>query len=225
MILAIICCNITVTAQKESYEWDYEGSVSLGVSLNFPNIKNSSYNKDIYPAFSLSGVYALFINKKPIFNSLKFAIDLGLSGDYGRLKEEKLSNAAGGNYPEIDDKVIRFAQLNMGLRLGPSIVYKIPKKPFFINIYAHFIPSVSSLIDDNELSFSYVPYNGVGIKFFDDEIGFGAEYIQGTGKFNNIAAESINKSYKNNPHVNIQPMDSKYIMETKFVRLYISMIL
>lgn len=225
-IIAFLFCNVAVTAQEESFGWDdYHGTVSLGVSINFPNIKNSSYNKDVYPAFNLSGVYELFLHKKPLFNTLKFAMDIGLSGDYGRLKEEKLSNAAGGDYSEMDDKYIRFAQVNLGLRLGPSIVFKIPRKNFFINLYAHFIPSVSSLIDDNELSFSYIPYNGIGLRLFSDEIGFGAEYIQGAGKFNNIAAEAIKKSYKDNPHVHINVIDSKYIMETKLIRLYVSMVL
>lgn len=225
-IIAFLFCNVAVTAQEESNEWDYDGTISLGVSINFPFIKNTSYNKDIYPAFNLSGVYGLFVHKKPLFNTLKLAVDLGFSADYGQLKEDKFSNALPDNntgYPGVEDKNIKFTQVNLGLRFGPSIVYKVPRKYFYINLYAHFIPSVSSIIANNEFSFSYIPYHGFGIRFVDETMGIGVEYIQGKGKFKNIAAEEYNKMYKNNPHMKI--LEQKYIMQTMMFRVYISMVL
>ena len=210
-------------AQVAPYEWKYDETVSLGVSLNFPDIKNSCYNKDPYFGFNASGCWGMFIHKKPIFNRVKFAIDLGFSADFGSLEEEKLEKAL--PYPsdrysdDLYQEKIKFMQANLGLRVGPSIVYKLPKKDTFINVYSHFIPSVSALIDDNEFSFSYTPYYGAGIKVMFEEYGVGAEYIQGKGKFNNLEAKAL----KDNYGINIP--SNKYIMGTRIIRVYIAMML
>ena len=95
----------------------------------------------------------------------------------------------------------------------------MPKKDTFINVYSHFIPSVSALIDDNEFSFSYTPYYGAGIKVMFEEYGVGAEYIQGKGKFNNLEAKALKDNY------GIDIPSNKYIMETRIIRVYIAMML
>lgn len=227
LLVSSILGNTKILAQENPYEWRYNETINLGASLNIPDIRNSSYNNDLYIGYNISGCWGLFVHKKPIFNSIKFAIDLGFSADFGSLKEEELSSVLPPSavpYPdEVYEYDIKFIQAGVGLRVGPSVVYKLPNSNIFFNIYAHYIPSVSSLIADKEFSFSYMPYYGGGIKAMIGEFGVGIEYMQGKGKFNNLAAKTLKNMLKERQDIVIPA--EKYIMETYIFRAYLSIML
>lgn len=226
ILLFIVLClsgNTKTIAQENTFKWNYDETISLGASLSIPEIKNSSYSKDAYVGYNVSGCWGLFVHRKPVAKRVKFAVDLGFSADFASLKEDKLCNAltpSDFRYPdEVDGYDIKFVQASLGIRVGPSIVYKLPDRDTFISLYAHFIPSVSSLIAEDEFSFSYIPYNGAGIKVMLEEFGLGLEYIQGKGKFNNLAAKILKEEH------NIIAPSKKYIMETRIFRVYLSVML
>ena len=227
---------LNTAAQEKKDVWFYGESVSLGVFAQYSDFRNAAFNNEGYIGYYLKINYPIMLHSKPILGNFKFAIDAGIMADYGRMKEEEVEKDANGNFwndifdddddednddDDGDDKSyeVRLELAHLGLRIGPSLVYKLPKaENAYINLYAHVIPSLSVLKYRSNFSFSHASYMGVGIRGIYEEIGIGIEYLHGWEKHRNFKPEILSDMYEYVPVLN---RGNKYDIVTKSLRLHL----
>ena len=204
IIALILCIFITLPtlAQEEKKEYDFWGhKKSLRIGYTFHTLENSYGGKqEPDMAFNMARVHTFYLHKKAIANRLKFGIDLGFSVNYAKygddIDEIDYTGPTGfigteSDYYEEDDEMIKIGihQLDMGLKIGPSLTYN-PVGNLRLVAYFHVTPSYSAMLNDGDISSSFVPFFDTGMEISYRWFGLGAEITKGVGKYKSIVPES-----------------------------------
>lgn len=194
--------------------------------------------------FGIDRVWSIALHKKPIFDRIKFAAEIGLSLNYTQFDENKnfiLGEASTGNsvIDEAKDELeLGYHQADLGVKLGLGIIYRpFIKQDFRVQGFCHWTPSGSALVNDDDVSASFVSFMDYGVELSWKRFGVGVEMRQGTGKYKIMSDEVVEKfADKANEKINSvsnqltgqdlineinESKDEKFKLKTKALRVYL----
>lgn len=188
-------------------------------TLTHEDVKGLEWKSDY--GFSLSSGRTYYLHKRPLFNMLKFGLDLSIpdityvkysSPDF--FKKEQITN-------DNDDIVdLGMHQIDLGVHIGPSVTLN-PVDHLKLSTYFHFAPSASVVILDDEVNTQYVSFFTFGGAIAYKAISLGVEGRWGSANYKSLSIsdeEDFDEGYED---VNLFSSD-KNRLKTKSVRFYIS---
>lgn len=195
-------------------------------TLSHMEVANTKWNSAF--AFYYSMGRTFYLHKKPLFNMMKFGIDLGLPDlTYAKYTDSKdkqedtesgnLSDLFAGSENELD---LGMQQVDIGIHVGPSITLN-PVDRLKICAYFHVIPSASIIMLNNDINCKFVPFLSCGGSISYKVISVGVEVRWGHANYKSF-------SVKENQEEEVSMSDLSSLFETghnklktKTIRMYI----
>lgn len=228
MTLALACVS-SASAQSDYDFWKHKSPIRLGYTFQTLEYEDGA-ELEQKMGFNLSKNWSIYLHKKPIADRIKFAIDLGLSTNYVKYDEsDEWKEAFRDEHEDIldgeDVPELGIHQVDLGVAIGPSITVR-PFGDWRLNAYFHVTPAGSILINDDEVSASFVPFLDYGIEASWRWLGVGVEMRQGKGKYKDmtskIAEEFIPDDVPGGIDEYMPESDEKIKLKTKAIRVYLS---
>lgn len=177
----------TEKKEKDHSVWGHKKFLSIGY-VN--QTLSPNYGDDLKGSFGVSLVSGrtIYLHKKPLWNRVKFAIDLGCDINYTKYKD--YDEEYNGYYEdeETPSLISGMHQCDIGFVIGPSITVN-PVGDLRVSAYFRFVPSYSMLIIDDEVNGSYVSFFTYGGEVSWKAIGIGVEGRFGNGKYGAIMSD------------------------------------
>lgn len=174
----------------------YFGIGYMNQTLTHQDIPGLEWKSDFGVSLNLGRTF--YLHKKPLFNMLKFGLDVTwMDVSYAKYSApegwvEEPSAPVEPEYPDEDDEDIDIDlgmhQVEFGLHIGPSITLN-PVNHLKVSTYFHFIPSGSVVILNDEANASYVSNFAIGGAIAYKAISLGIESRWGKAKYNSFSVD------------------------------------
>lgn len=150
----------------------------MNQTLTHQDIPGLKWKSDF--GFSVGTGSTFYLHKKPLFNMLKFGLDVTwIDMSYARYSEpegweESFDTTNSSENEDNMDIDLGTHQIDFGIHIGPSITVN-PVSHLKVNAYFHFIPSGSVIILNDEANASYVSNFAIGGAIAYKAISLGIE--------------------------------------------------
>lgn len=197
----------------------------MNQTLTHQDIPGLEWKSDF--GFSLGMGRTYYLHKKPLFNMLKFGLDvtwLDLSYAKYSLPKGWEEPEESGEYADDEDLDLGTHQVEFGLHLGPSITLN-PVDHLKLNGYFHFIPSGSMIVLNDEANISYVSNFAVGAAVSYKVISLGIESRWGKAKYSSFSVDEDAAGYEDmEEDLNMDDVlvKGKNRMKTKSLRFFLT---
>lgn len=181
--------NETEKKEKDNSVWGWGSKKFLSIGYVSQSL-SPNYGDDLKGSFGVSLVSGrtIYLHKKPLWNRVKFALDLGCDINYTKYKDYEDEYNDYYEDEEMPSLISGMHQCDIGFVIGPSITYN-PVGDLRVSAYFRFIPSYSMLIIDDEVNSSYVSFFTYGGEVSWKAIGIGVEGRFGNGKYSTIISD------------------------------------
>lgn len=196
----------------------------MNQTLTHQDIAGLKWKSDF--GFSVGMGRTFYLHKKPLFNMLKFGLDvtwMDISyAKYSTPKEWEALYESTETEEGEEELDLGTHQIELGLHIGPSITVN-PVSHLKASAYFHFIPSGSVIILNDEANASYVSNFAIGGAISYKSISLGIESRWGKAKYNSFSVddESLDSDSEEDLAIDDVLIKSKNRMKTKSLRFYI----
>ena len=189
-------------------------------TLTHEEVKGLEWKSDY--GFSLSCGRTYYLHKYPLFNMLKFGLDLSIP-DITYVKYSSPVFFQEGQISSEDEDIVDLGmhQIDLGIHIGPSVTLN-PVDHLKVSTYFHFAPSASVVILDDEVNTQYVSFFTFGGAIAYKAISLGVEGRWGSANYKSLSV-SDEEDFDDKEYEEMSIFSSdKNRLKTKSVRFYIS---
>lgn len=197
--------------------------------LSHMDIANTKWSSSF--AFYYSSGRTFYLHKKPLFNMMKFGLDLGLPdvtyAKYTDSDKEKNNDPNTEQYwsnifagTEEDQLDLGMQQIDAGIHIGPSITLN-PVDRLKISAYFHVIPSASIILLNHDINCKFVPFLSCGGSISYKVISVGVEGRWGHANYKSFSINEEQEEEADLSDLGALFETSHNRLKTKTLRIYI----